>query len=289
MKKVVERLLIFIIGIPAIICLVLLLPFYRHLFLNIFIILFSAAGAVEFSLLLEKKGLFITKTEAFILGTLAPAAFTLTVSFNLPEWIIPLVFMAGTGWILLSRAFSRLEKIESCANRIAAGFSILIYPGLFMSWLVKMSVWENSGVILLFLFITFGSDSTAWLVGNLFGANNRGIIAASPNKSIAGFIGGIIGSIIVSGGAALLFPSVFPAEKAIYTCGFAVTAVLLGFFTGIAAALGDLAESTIKRSCGVKDSGTLMPGRGGILDSIDSIAVAAPVFFLLFNIFFANL
>jgi len=287
MKKVLERLLIFAIGIPAVVGLVILLPFYRHLPLNIFIVLFSGAGAVEFSLMLEKKQLFISKPESFILGALIPAMFTLTVCFDFPEWVIPFGLMAGTLWVLLSRAFSHQDKIESSAGHIAAGFSVLIYPGLFMSWLVNMSVWENSGAILLFLLITFGSDSTAWLTGNLFGANNRGLIAASPNKSVAGFIGGIAGSIIVSGGAALLFPSVFPVfyEKP----GLLITAILLGFFTSIAAALGDLAESAIKRSCGFKDSGRLMPGRGGILDSIDSIAVAAPVFFVLFNALFVNL
>jgi len=290
MDTLLKRLLIFFIGIPAVVVLVVFLPFQKNLPLNIAVIIFSSIGALEFSKMLEKKGLRFSKIESLILGALAPAALTLNICFNFPEWTIPLFIMAGSCWALLSQAFSSLEKMENVTNRLAAGFSLLIYPGFFMYWIVKMAAWENPGAILLFLFISFGSDSTAWLFGNLFGANNRGIVAASPNKSIAGFIGGMIGSIIISGGAALLFPAVFLVCNG-YTSipGLVPMAILLGFFTGIAAALGDLAESAVKRSCGVKDSGNLMPGRGGILDSIDSIAVASPVFYLLFNLFFVNI
>jgi len=147
-----------------------------------------------------------------------------------------------------------------------------------------MSAWENPGAILLFLFITFGSDSIAWLMGSLLGKNNRGIIPASPNKSIAGFIGGILGSIIIAVVAALFFPSVFSGND--HASNLILPAILLGFCTGIAGMLGDLAESAIKRSCDFKDSGNLMLGRGGILDSIDSIAAAAPVFYMLYRFFF---
>ena len=290
MNALLKRLLIFFIGIPAVVVLVLFLPFQKHLVLNIAVIIFSGIGAVEFSQMLEKKQLYVSKIESFILGALAPAALTLNICFNFPEWIIPLFIMTGACWALLSQAFSRLEKMETVTNHLAACLSILIYPGFFLYWIVKMTAWENSGAILLFLFISFGSDSAAWLLGNLFGANNRGIIAASPNKSIAGFIGGMAGSIIVSGAAAFLFPSVFPAHNEYANIsGLLTAAILLGFITGIAAALGDLAESAIKRSCGLKDSGNLMPGRGGILDSIDSIAVASPVFYLLFNVLFINI
>jgi phosphatidate cytidylyltransferase len=150
-----------------------------------------------------------------------------------------------------------------------------------------MSWWENPAATLLFLFITFGNDSTAWLCGNLFGTNNRGIIPVSPNKSVAGFIGGTLGAIIVAVGAAILFPQIFIyLNFKIPFLKLVIMAAILGFCTGIAASLGDLAESAIKRSCDFKDSGNFMLGRGGVLDSIDSIAVAAPVYFLLFDIFF---
>jgi len=172
--------------------------------------------------------------------------------------------------------------MDNVINRLAGCFSVIIYPGVFMSWLVKMSVWGISGSILLFMLIAFANDSAAWLAGSLLGAKNKGIFPASPNKSIAGFIGGLIGALIISTGAVFLTPSVFQGN-----INF-VKVIILGVITAIFGSLGDLAESAIKRSADVKDSGNLMLGRGGILDSIDSIAFSAPVYFLLFNLFFIN-
>jgi len=150
-----------------------------------------------------------------------------------------------------------------------------------------MSLWEMSGAIFLFLLIVFFNDGTAWLFGNLFGKNNRGIIPASPNKSIAGFIGGLIASIAIPVCAAVFFPSVFYANNGNTVFSSPVTAaVILGLLTGIFATLGDLAESAVKRSCDVKNSGRIFMERGGILDSVDSIGAAAPVFFLVYNLLF---
>ncbi|MCL2067185.1 MAG: phosphatidate cytidylyltransferase [Treponema sp.] len=287
MKKLAQRLLVFLIGIPLIVILVLFLPYYHNLALNVVIIIFTAIGAVEFSTMLEKKHLKISRIEAAILGALAPAVETLSLVFNCSRLSVPFFLMAGLFWVLLSRIFSRLDAIENFAGRLAAGSSVLIYPGVFLFWLVRMSEWKNSGIIILiFLLVTIGSDSAAWLAGILFGKRNRGIVPVSPNKSIAGFIGGIFGSILISCGAYFIVPSVFIMRGEILP-GTAA-AVFLGLCTGIAGALGDLCESAIKRSCGFKDSGNIMLGRGGVLDSIDSIAVAAPVFYLLYSLLFIN-
>jgi phosphatidate cytidylyltransferase len=123
----------------------------------------------------------------------------------------------------------------------------------------------------------------------LFGKGNRGIVPASPNKSVAGFIGGAFGTIVIGVGAVLIQPDVFILQNAVSGVpGGAVTiGALLALLTGIAATLGDLAESAIKRSSGADDSGNIIPGRGGVLDSIDSVAFAAPVFYLLSSLLFA--
>jgi phosphatidate cytidylyltransferase len=289
MKKLIERLLIFIIGLPAVFVLVICLPFYHNLALNITVIFFSAMGAVEFSSMLEKKQIVIPRLESFILGSIIPLTLALFISVRLPEWIIPAIIMTSAGWALLSRVFSRSTEIDTITNQIIGRFSLIIYPGLFISWIVIMGAWENPAAILLFLFITFGNDSIAWLFGTLFGANNRGIIPVSPNKSIAGFIGGILGSVIVAVGAAILFPNIFTyLNREISFYNMAGLAAVLGVCTGIAASLGDLGESAMKRSCDFKDSGNFMLGRGGVLDSIDSISAAAPVFYLLFSVLFKS-
>jgi phosphatidate cytidylyltransferase len=279
--------MIFFIGVPAFFALIFKLPFYRHLPLNIATIVFSAAGALELSVILEKKHIHISKTEAVILGSLAPIAATLQVSFNFPQWIIPLFIMAGASWAILSQAFTRSKNMENVINNVAGCFSALIYPAFFVLWIVKMSIWENSGAVFLFFLVVFMNDSTAWLTGTLFGKNNSGIIAASPNKSIAGFIGGFIASITVCAGAAWLFPFVFFSGENNFSALLA-PAVVLGLVTGIFATLGDLAESAVKRSCDIKNSGRLMLERGGILDSVDSISAAAPVFYILYNVLFYN-
>jgi len=287
MKKIIERLLIFFIGIPVIVCLVLLLPYYKNLALNIAAIIMSGIGAIELSSMLEKKQIRVSKTVSFILGALAPFAMTLNISAGFPDWTVNAIIMSGAGLALLSGVFSRSSEIENVLNKTIGSFSLLVYPGFFMYWLIKMTMWENPAAILLFLSICFASDSFAWLFGTLLGANNRGIIAVSPNKSIAGFAGGLIGSVIVAACAFYIFPSIFPLNEA-YTETYKIfIAMIIGFCTGIAAMLGDLAESAIKRSCDIKDSGNLMLGRGGVLDSIDSIVVAAPVFYLMYYLLFA--
>lgn len=277
MNKLVQRLLIFTVAIPLIVAVVLLLDHFNHLAFNILTVVFSAVGAMEFSIMLAKKNIKISRIEAAVLGALPPAVMTLIVSFNVADtFLIFAAFTAAVLWMLLSRIISRGEALESFANRLAAGLSVLTYPGLLMAWLTGMSRWENSGILILtFLCIVFASDSAAWATGMLFGKNNKGVFPASPNKSIAGFIGGTAGAVVLGGLATMFLPEAFSLQSGTFAPGAA-----LGLLTGVAAAVGDLAESAIKRSTGTKDSGKLILGRGGALDCIDSITFAAPVFYI---------
>jgi phosphatidate cytidylyltransferase len=282
MKKIIKRLLIFFICLPLIGGIVLLLPHYHHLVLNLIVIIFSALGAMEFSVLLAQKQLFIPKVEAAILGALLPLAMFLNIRFGFGELLIPAVITAVISWLLVSRIFSHKDIIDHFINQFAAGFAVLLYPGMFLVWLVRMSRWEeHSGIIILFfLAAVFCTDGMAWAMGMLFGKGNRGVIPVSPKKSVAGFIGAAFASIVVGMGAVLIFPEIFNPKYHI------VTGAVLGLLTGTAAVLGDLGESAIKRSSGLKDSGSIIPGRGGVLDSIDSIALAAPVYYLAYCLLF---
>ena len=283
MSKLVQRLLIFTVAIPLIVIIVLFLDHINHLVFNILTVIFSALGAAEFSVMLSQKNIKMCRIEAAILGALPPAAMTFTVSFNINEFLVPAVFTAAILWLLLSRIISKDEALDSFVNRLAAGFAVLLYPGLLMVWLTGMSGWDNSSVIILtFLCIVFASDSTAWAAGMLFGKNNRGVIPASPNKSIAGFIGGIFGAIVIGACAVMFWPEAFVMQGDSIKMNL-LMGTILGLFTGIAAVIGDLAESAIKRSAGMKDSGNIIIGRGGVLDSIDSVIFAAPVFYFVLN------
>lgn len=290
MNKVAQRFLVFTIGVPAVGATVLLLPQYDHLALNIVIIVFSAIGAGEFSVMLSGKNLFVPKPEAAILGALLPAAAVLSVVFGLDS---PVAFVAsaatlGFSWLIVSRVFSGGERLDGFANGVVAGLSVMLYPGLLMAWLAGMTGWENSGVVIVtFLIAVFGGDSLAWATGMMFGKGNRGIVPASPNKSVAGFVGGVLGPVIVGIGAVMIRPDVFVPGPTSPLASPVVAGAVLGLLTGCAAIIGDLCESAFKRSSGVKDSGSFILGRGGVLDSIDSVALAAPVFYLCFRVLFA--
>jgi phosphatidate cytidylyltransferase len=283
MIKLIQRLLIFFIGVPAVVGLIVFLPQMNHLALNVVLILLSAVSGIEFAMMLNKKGFFVRRPEAAILGSLSPIALTLTVSFGFNPQITNSLFIMGAAWLLVSNIFYSKDAFAGVLNRLAAGFLVMIYPGLFLSWIIRMSRLEYSGpVIAVFILTVMANDSLAWTAGVLFGRGNRGFLKVSPNKSLAGYIGGLSASIAVCIGGIYFLPGAFkPGRIPGLPAG-----ILMGIICGIAVVLGDLAESAIKRSCDVKDSGFIIPGRGGAMDSLDSIALTAPVFYVLYRFFF---
>jgi phosphatidate cytidylyltransferase len=283
LKTLIPRLAIFFIGLPLIAFIVLGLPQYRHLAINIAAVIFSALGAVELAGILKKKNLKLPRVEAAILGAAAPAAMTAAVSFGSPIMVVPAVLAAAASWILISGIFTPERELDHSIGRTAAGFAALVYPGFFMAWIVPLGRLPHAEIVILtFLLLVFSNDSLAWAAGMLFGKKNRGIIPASPNKSVAGFIGGLAASALTGLAAAHFFPDAFAPRYA----SAPLSGLALGLAAGIAGALGDLGESVLKRSAGIKDSGFLIPGRGGVLDSIDSLSLAAPVFYLAFRFLF---
>ena len=285
MSKIIQRLVIFFAGLPALIALVIFLPAYNHLCLNIAVIIFAVLGGLEFQNILMQKKMYLPLAEAAVLGGLAPCLATAAISFGFSRLGCCAVIMAAVSWLLLSGIFSAKDNRDAFIGKTAAGFSVLFYPGIFLSWIVAMSALRESGFLIVgFFLMVFLNDSAAWAFGMLFGNGNRGLIRVSPNKSIAGFAGGILASILIGIAGIHFYPQIPDARF----FSFPVSGFVLGFCTGIAATMGDLCESVLKRSAGIKDSGFLIPGRGGILDSVDSAAMAAPVFYLTFRLLFVS-
>ena len=283
MKKIYKRLIVFFIGVPALLSVVVFFPGNNHLLLNLILLVFSVLGAMEFRKILALKNLHISAAETIVLSAIFPASWIMTVSFGFKERFVFGAFVLGATWLMISLALADNKKLDSCLGRVTAGFAVMVYPGLFMAWVIKMAAFSQASmVILVFFLVVLLNDAAAWAAGNLWGKGNRGLVAASPNKSIAGFISGLAFSVITGIAAVVLIPSAFSSGlMASIPAG-----ALLGLLAGAAATLGDLAESAIKRSVGISDSGSLILGRGGALDSIDSVALAAPVYFLIYQFLF---
>ena len=161
-------------------------------------------------------------------------------------------------------------------KRYLSAVSVTLFGALYitlgLSWLTPLRFDPERGgslvVIFLFVVIWMG-DVVAYFVGRRFGRMQLAP-AISPKKTVEGALGGLVGSLAGGAGFIALFGE--PGKMAVV---LAVTAVV-----AVAGQLGDLAESALKRSAGVKDSSSFLPGHGGLLDRLDSLLVAAPVFWL---------
>lgn len=278
MNKVVNRLLIFFIGIPFVLSLVYF-DFYNHLVLNIAITIASALGACEFYDMLAPKHKLFRKPFVVIFSCLLPILTYNFIYFGLSIELVPWFFVFEMFILMGAESFFQKEFTDSL-SKISYSLLIIFYTGLLSTFISRMTVLPNSRYFIsLYFILVFMCDSCAWFFGVLFGKNNRGFLAASPNKSIVGFFGGIFGSVVSGVLVKMLFPEVF--------FGSYSKIIVLGLITSIGSIIGDLIESVFKRSAVCKDSGKIVPGRGGILDSIDSLLFAAPVFYagvhFLFN------
>ncbi len=151
---------------------------------------------------------------------------------------------------------------------VGVSFFGAAYTGLLIGSLVPIRMSLEApwgGVLVLALFLSvWVNDSFAYLVGSKFGKHKLAP-KVSPKKSWEGFIAGLVGS-VVFWCLMTLIPGVSMSI---------IQAIIFGIICGLMSVLGDLAESRIKRNSGVKDSGTIMPGHGGLLDRCDSMFLAA--------------
>ncbi|MCR5218345.1 phosphatidate cytidylyltransferase [Treponema sp.] len=289
MSKVISRLGIFFIGIPLMLCLVFL-NYLNHLPLHIFLILSSLFVCNELCNIFLKKTSLISKKLIIFFNSLLPFTAALAgvlpcfsdVTFMTSE-IIVIVFVIEVILLLAYEVFT-VEDFGDSLVRMASSSFIIFYSGFLMTYISRFSIARmgnsdiSNQVIVAFLLMVYFCDSFAWFFGVLFGKNNRGIVKASPNKSLIGFFGGIAGSI----GAGILVRFIWPE---IFT-GSIVKIIVTGAVISITSITGDLTESVFKRSAGVKDSGAIIPGRGGVLDSFDSLLMSAPVFYYLIKVFY---
>lgn len=272
MNKVLKRLLVFFIGIP-IMTGIIMLKYYTHLALNITVILCSTIAASEFYNMATKKYPLFSKTLILILTAILPFCsynfILLNIDLSIIQWILVFNIFLLMG---IESVFSK--SFENSIIKIGISTLIIFYCGFIPTFISRMTVINeySTQFILIYFLLVFMCDSGAWFFGMLFGKSTRGYFAASPNKSIVGFVGGIVTSIAVGILFKLLMPQVLPGEF--------WRIIIISAFTGLGAIIGDLIESVFKRTCEVKDSGNIIPGRGGLLDCMDSLLLGAPIYFM---------
>jgi len=171
----------------------------------------------------------------------------------------------------------RLGDMRTAAGRVTAlGFGTM-FTGVPLTLLALMrrDIPNGAGYVLLALLFAWLSDTGGYFAGRFLGKRKL-YEAVSPKKTIEGAIGGLLGAVVGSVVASLTFLPSLPMAAGI---GLAVVAAALG-------QAGDLGESILKRSTGVKDSGAIVPGHGGILDRVDALMLTSAVVYL-YAIWFA--
>ena len=187
------------------------------------------------------------------------------------------LLLVAVGIVLVAVAsFTKLDPRDGLGTWMATIFGAL-YASL-LSFVIRLGqaapdlsahdplagLGAERGWILLLIVAVWSYDTGAYLVGRSFG-RTRFLTHISPSKTVEGLIGGVIATMVVT--ALMLWAlGQSPAH-----------ALTLGPLVALAAQAGDLAESVLKRAAGAKDSGTLIPGHGGILDRVDSFIFAAPI------------
>lgn len=170
----------------------------------------------------------------------------------------------------------RIRNIETAARDVAFALLAFLYiPFLLMHLVLLRQTPFGIQWLIVIMLIVMTNDSAAYYSGSAFG-KHRLYPLVSPKKSIEGAIGGLLGSLV---GTMLAKFTFFP--QLTFT-----DAVVTAIVVGMVGQAGDLFESLLKRSFGVKDSGTLIPGHGGVLDRLDSILFAAPIAYYYVLFFF---
>ena len=205
-----------------------------------------------------------------ILTMVAAGAMPLFVTWK-PFEAAALVCAAGGSVFFLSWIWHLLKGPLAEAPTLSAHMmAALIYGGTGTTAIAALRNLPDGGSwVVAALAITWGNDTSAYFAGRFLGKHKL-YPEVSPNKTWEGFAGGLFGSV------ACLFimkASVFPSLRV-------VDCLVVGLIGGLFGPAGDLCESMLKRAYGVKDSGTLLPGHGGMLDRIDALLFNAPVVLL---------
>ncbi|MCC2679460.1 MAG: phosphatidate cytidylyltransferase [Pseudobdellovibrio sp.] len=212
------------------------------------------------------KRLFVSmSTAVFILITLPQLS-----HFSNVAMIFSFVLVASFG-VLFHKSFKDLDQILTFVAKNTLGLIYTCFLPATVVWMTRSPY--GMQWFLCLLAVVFAGDIGAYIFGLNFG-KHKIAPALSPKKSLEGAIGGLFFSAMAS----MVFINFIPTVP-IYVFGF------LGILGGMFGQIGDFFESLIKRVSGVKDSGSIMPGHGGVLDRLDGVLLSAPIFYFFASMF----
>ena len=262
-----KRILTAIVLIPLVLLVVFLGPRWLFTLLTAGL---AALAAWEYLSLTELGG-----ARASRIAVVAAIGSLFAVNFEYPDLSLAILGIASLFMLIYCTFRSPVERVllDAAVSVFAlmyVGFTLLAVPAL------REQASGPSQVTFL-LCVVWAGDIAAMYVGRLLGRHKMAP-SLSPNKTWEGAVGSLAGSLLAAGGLLALANWLTQWNSARLSYPDEIWYwLVLAVVVNIAAQVGDLAESALKRSVGVKDSGTLLPGHGGVLDRIDALLVAAPV------------
>lgn len=268
-----RRLITAVVAVPIVVVAVLALP---SVSVALILAVVVVAASVEWTRIVSARrsarfGLPVLAAVSMLVLWLAetrwPGCLRLLCALSLAWWCV------GLAWVV---RFERGHDVTALDGTIAGGIA---------GWMVLVPAWaglvhvhasapDGPGRVLLVLVVVWAADIAAYFAGRAFGTR-RLAARTSPGKTVEGAVGGLaaVGMLGIAAGLWLGLAAALVALLA-----------LLCVIAGVLSVLGDLVESLAKRRAGIKDSGNVFPGHGGILDRIDSLTPAAPAFAVGFDL-----
>lgn len=260
-----QRILTALILVPLVVAGILSLPnFWFALMLGLVVM----TGFSEWSRLVGLTG--VAKIGYLLLATVA----MILAGWLMKQGYSPvfLVAAASCWWLWTAWRLKRIKEIKLSTGAdlagVAAGLVVLLPSWTALVWIHSLS--GGPYLVLFLMVLIWIADSGAYFAGRRFGRNKLAPVV-SPGKTLEGVYGALAGGLVWA-----LVLVVYYGDSTLHPIGL----LLLCLLTVPASIAGDLYESLLKRERGVKDSGNLLPGHGGVLDRVDSLTAAAPVFAL---------
>ena len=264
---------------------------HGNIFLDLFIWILLVGAVREMYFCMQEAGFKLFRVPlAIFLVTSYPVIYLMEHFTGQGFLGLVICFAAGVFAALVVFTFADPERNH--AKDLFATVFVMVYPGFIIS-LAWMLVQRYSAVyaIPFAIFLPVGADTFAYWFGSMIGGKKL-CPTISPKKTVAGFVGGLFGGMLVSVIMFLLFEQFALFPRAGYvpftdaTWSSALIYLAIGLVGSLAGQLGDLAASRLKRALGIKDFGKIFPGHGGIMDRFDSIMAGIIVLLVSFTIIY---